>query len=193
VGASSASSPLIVSQDGAGEGASLEDRQQRKRVGLKGPLAAEWLQQRGIAIPDRANAWTAITQSENDVVMRLGWTEFCFEQSVYAEEFTTLSNALASPIPGVYPVLREDRTFVIGGSLADAVLAEVCNVDFRSFALIERHAVMTMMTGVAVTVVPQGNVAQRRYLIWCDPSFGDYLWSSLSDVVADITNSGGGS
>jgi len=186
-------SPLIVAQNGGGEGASLEDRQQRKRVGLKGPLAAEWLQQRGISIPERANSWTAITASENDVVMRLGSSEFFFEQSVYAEEFTTLANALASPVPGVYPVLREDRAFVLAGSLADAVLAEVCNVNFRSFALIERHAVMTMMLGVAVTVVPQGNVAQRRYLIWCDPSFGGYLWSSLSEVVAEITNTGGSS
>jgi sarcosine oxidase subunit alpha len=188
-----ATSPVVADLGNGGAGAFLEDRQQRKRIGLKGPLAAEWLQQCGISIPERANSWTAITASENDVVMRLGATEFFFEQSVYAEEFTTLANALASPVPGVYPVLREDRAFVLGGSLADAVLAQVCNVNFRSLALIERHAVMTMMTGVAVTVVPQGNVAQRRYLIWCDPSFGDYLWSSLSDVVADITNTGGSS
>jgi sarcosine oxidase, subunit gamma len=185
--------PIIVSQGTTGEGAFLEDRQQRKRVGLKGPLAAQWLQQLGISIPERANAWTAITASENDVVMRLGSSEFFFEQSVYADEFNTLAQALATTVPGVYPVLREDRAFVLAGSLADDVLAEVCNVNFRSLALIERHAVMTMMTGVAVTVVPQGNVAQRRYLVWCDPSFGDYLWSSLSDVVADIANTGGAS
>ncbi len=42
---------------------------------------------------------------------------------------------------------------------------------------------MTLMIGVAVTVVRQGNAAECRYRIWCDPSYGDYLWSSLHEVA----------
>jgi sarcosine oxidase subunit gamma len=79
---------------------------------------------------------------------------------------------------------------MLSGPSAAAVLAQVCNVNFNSLPLHEQHAVMTMMIGVAVTVVPQGNVAHRRYLIWCDPSFGDYLSESLHAVVADIRLSG---
>ena len=183
--------PAFAMQGSAGAGASLEDRHQRKRIGLKGPLAAAWLEQRGITIPDRANSWTAITSSENDVVMRLGDSEFFFEQSVYAEEFKTLASGLTPAVTGVYPVLREDRAFALSGSLADAVLAQVCNVNFRSLVLSERHAIMTMMVGVAVTVVPQGNVSHRRYLIWCDPSVGDYLLSSLAAVIEDLRTSEG--
>ena len=163
---------------------------QRMRIGLKGPQAAAWLQERGFSIPQRANAWTTVTSSENDVVMRLGQAEFFFEQSVHATEFRTLAEALTTPIPGVYPVLREDRAFMLSGPRAADVLAEVCNVHFDSLLLHEQHAVMTMMIGVAVTVVPQGNVAHRRYLIWCDPSFGDYLASSLQTVVAELRTSG---
>jgi sarcosine oxidase subunit gamma len=173
--------------------ATFEDRNQRKRIGLKGPRAAAWLQERGISIPERANSWTAITASENDVVMRLGSSEFFFEQSVHASEFESLASGLKGRLAGVYPVLREDRAFMLSGAAADAVLAQVCNVNFDSLALHERHAVMTMMIGVAVTVVPQGNVAHRRYLIWCDPSFGDYLSATLRSVVADIQISGEGS
>jgi sarcosine oxidase, subunit gamma len=66
---------------------------------------------------------------------------------------------------------------------AGDVLAEVCNVNFPAFDADAREAVMTMMVGVAVTVVPQGNAAQRRYRIWCDPSYSDYLWSSLQEVA----------
>jgi len=187
--ADEAAAPSFAMRGTAGAGASLEDRRQRKRIGIKGPLAAAWLEQRGITIPDRANSWTAITSSENDVVMRLGESEFFFEQSVYAEEFKTLASGLTPPVPGVYPVLREDRAFALSGSLADDVLAQVCNVNFRPLILSERHAIMTMMVGVAVTVVPQGNVSHRRYLIWCDPSFGDYLRSSLAAVIDGLRTS----
>jgi sarcosine oxidase gamma subunit len=111
---------------------------------------------------------------------------------VHASEFETLASALKGRNTGVYPVLREDRAFMLSGPEADAVLAEVCNVNFDDLPLHEQHAVMTMMIGVAVTVVPQGNVAHRRYLIWCDPSFGDYVSTTLRAVVADIQLSGEG-
>lgn len=166
--------------------ATLEDLSQRTRLGLKGPLAAAWLQQRGLAVPDRANSWIAITPDEEDIVVRLGTTEFLLEQADSGETLQTLARELASPIRGVYPVLREDRAFVLGGTSADAVLAEVCNVNFSVLRDAAHEAVMTMMTGVAVTVVPQGSAARRRYRIWCDPSYGDYLWSSLHDVVCGV-------
>jgi sarcosine oxidase subunit gamma len=154
------------------------------RVGLKGPHAAAWLQSRSIPIPERANSWIAITPDEQDIVVRLGTTEFFLEQAPSSEKLQPLASELATPIAGVYPVLREDRAFVLGGAAADAVLAEMCNVNFSALRETEREALMTMMIGVAVTVVPQGSAARRRYRIWCDPSYGDYLWSSLQDVAS---------
>jgi hypothetical protein len=44
---------------------------------------------------------------------------------------------------------------------------------------------MTLMIGVAVLVVPQAHEAARRYRIWCDPSFGQYLWSALEHIVGE--------
>jgi sarcosine oxidase subunit gamma len=160
----------------------VADNSHLARLGLKGPLAAAWLQQRGIVIPDRANAWFASTPDEDDIVIRLGQAEFFLEQG---EKLQALAAELATPIPGVYPVLREDRAFVLGGTSAEAVLAQMCNVNFSALRH-EREAVMTMMIGVAVIVAPQGNAARRRYRIWCDPSYGGYLWSSLQDVAATL-------
>lgn len=151
------------------------------RLGLKGPNAAQWLQQRGIAIPEHANSWIAASDDERDIVVRLGASEFFLEYSPGAI-LKSLANALAAPIPGVYPVLREDHAFVLSGASADAVLAETCNVNFS--AVPAGEAVMTMMIGVAVVVVPQGVASRRRYRIWCDPSYGDYFWSSLQDVAS---------
>jgi sarcosine oxidase, subunit gamma len=160
----------------------LTDNSHLARLGLKGPLAAAWLQERGFAIPDLANSWTAPASDEQDIVVRLGTTEFFLEQAMNGEKLRALTIELFKPVPGVYPVLREDRAFVLGGVGADEVLAQMCNVNFSALRH-EREAVMTMMIGVAVIVAPQGNAARRRYRIWCDPSYGDYLLSSLQDVT----------
>jgi sarcosine oxidase, subunit gamma len=141
-----------------------------------------WLQDRGLATPERANSWCATSPDEQDVVVRLGATEFLVEQAE-GKELRKLATELTAPIEGVYPVLREDRAFVLGGDAADEVLAQMCNVNFSALRAEAREAVMTLMIGVAVTVVPQGNAAQRRYRIWCDPSYGDYLWSWLQEVA----------
>lgn len=159
----------------------LADNSHLARLGLKGPLAAAWLQERGMTIPDRANAWVSPAADELDIVVRLGTTEFFLEQAAPSEKLRTLAAELSKPIEGVYPVLREDRAFVLGGAAADEVLAQMCNVNFSALRY-EHEAVMTMMIGVAVIVAPQGNAARRRYRIWCDPSYGDYLLSSLQDV-----------
>ena len=163
------------------EGAWLKQSTALSRLGLKGPQAAAWLQQRGVSIPDLPNSWTSSSADEQDIVVRLGATEFFIEHAP-SPLLKQLADELAAPIPGVYPVPREDRAFVLGGEGADAVLAEMCSLNFSG--LREREAVMTMMIGVAVVVVPQGNAARRRYRIWRDPSYGDYFWSSLQDVAS---------
>jgi sarcosine oxidase subunit gamma len=44
---------------------------------------------------------------------------------------------------------------------------------------------MTLMAGVSVLVLPQnlGGTAgaETIYRIWCDPSFGSYLWETLAE------------
>jgi sarcosine oxidase subunit gamma len=166
------------------------------RIGLKGPMAGDWLQQRGIRIPDAANCWRVVGSSEEDIIVRLGSSEFLLEAAAKRASLQALADELTTPVSGVYPVLREDRALVLAGEAADEVLAQVCNVNFSALRAEACEAVMTLMIGVAVTVVPQGNAAQRRYRIWCDPSYGDYLWSSLQDVadpyLSDTTRTPGG-
>ena len=164
----------------------LTDNSHLSRLGLKGPLAAAWLQERGLAIPDRANSWISPAPDGQDIVMRLGTAEFFLEQAEHSEQLRLLATELSKPVPGVYPVLREDRALVLHGAAADEVLAQVCNVNFSALRH-EREAVMTMMIGVAVIVAAQGNAARRHYRIWCDPSYGDYLLSSLQDVTGTTT------
>ena len=72
-------------------------------------------------------------------------------------------------------MLREDWAFELSGDGVHDVLAQVCNVHFAELNLDSHPVIMTLMIGVAVLVVPRGSDAERRYRIWCDPTFGPSL------------------
>jgi sarcosine oxidase subunit gamma len=173
----------------------LELREQRDRLGLKGPRAAEWLAAQGIALPMTPNTWT---HSEDAIaadallVARLGTAEFFLEDGSAGTALKRISPSLDKNPPGVYPVLREDWAFDLGGDEVHDVLAQVCNVNFAALSLASRPLIMTLMIGVAVLVVPQsvvgvgrGGESARHYRIWCDPTFGHYLGESLGTVVIE--------
>jgi sarcosine oxidase subunit gamma len=166
-------------------------RERRDRLGLKGPRAAEWLAAQGIALPTAANTWSLAQEgvaAEALLVARLGTTEFFLEDGAAGTALKRISPALDEPPPGVYPVLREDWAFHLGGERVHDVLAQVCNVNFARLSIASHPLVMTLMIGVAVLVVPQsaaGEPAERYYRIWCDPTFGPYLGESLGAVVLE--------
>jgi sarcosine oxidase subunit gamma len=160
-----------------------------RRFGVKGPRAAEWLRQLGMAVPDTANTWAPLTSQvhadPSAVIARLGAAEFFIEEPGEAPSIRALENALPAGSGGVWPVLREDAAFVLGGTHATGALAEVCNVNFAALDARSRPVVMTLMAGVSVLVLPQ-NVAGTAgaatiYRIWCDPSLGPYLWETLAE------------
>jgi len=173
----------------------LELREERARLGLKGPRAAEWLAAQGIGLPTSPNTWT---QSEETIaadallVARLGTAEFFLEDGTAGATLERISQSLDKNPPGVYPVLREDWAFLLGGDEVHDVLAQVCNVNFAALSLTSRPLIMTLMIGAAVLVVPQSagdggqsGSAKRHYRIWCDPTFGPYLGESLGAVVIE--------
>jgi sarcosine oxidase subunit gamma len=174
-----------------------------ERFGLKGPLAAEWLEAHGIAVPAAPNQWTAAARPSamadpgaddepgaGDVLLvaRLGTGEFFLEDCAAGSRLRILEPAPEAPRSGVYPVLREDAAFSLSGPGSYDVLAQVCNVNFADLELASQPVIMTLMIGVAVLVVPQMVSAWPRIRIWCDPTFGEYLEESLGTVV---TESGG--
>jgi sarcosine oxidase subunit gamma len=189
----------------------LAFREPRDRLGLKGPRAAEWLAAQGIALPMEPNTWTHSAETSAPdalLVARLGTGEFFLEDIVAGSTLKGIAPALDGQPPGVYPVLREDWAFRLGGEGVHDVLAQVCNVNFSALPLHSKPVIMTLMIGVAVLVVPQGapngrgvpaedggaagGVAECQYRIWCDPTFGPYLGESLGAVVIECGGSYGG-
>lgn len=160
----------------------------QRRFGVKGLQAAEALKRLGLAVPARPNSWAPLRMSDRDgswnVIGRLGSTEFFIEESGDAPGIAALEELTASEKSGVYPVLREDSALVLGGACADDVLAQVCNVNFAALPESARPIVMTLIIGVGVLVLPQVSDEDGPvYRIWCDPSFGPYLWKALEEVV----------
>ena len=195
-------------------GPALALREPCARLGLKGPRAAEWLAAQGIGVPAEPNTWTHSGQtsaSDSLLVARLGTGEFFLEDIAAGSTLTRMAPALDGQPAGVYPVLREDWAFSLGGEGVHDVLAQVCNVNFSALPLHSNPVIMTLMIGVAVLVVPQSapdgrgvaaedggaavdggtaeTVAHRQYRIWCDPTFGPYLGESLGAVVIECGGS----
>jgi sarcosine oxidase subunit gamma len=170
-------------------GLALKLREQRVRLGLKGPQAADLLLGHGIVVPTAPNTWTHSEEffgADGLLAARLGATEFFLEEGPAGTTVKRLSASLDDRAPGghppgVYPVLREDWAFLLGGERVHDVLAQVCNVNFAALPLASHPLIMTLMIGVAVLVVPLGD----QFRIWCDPTFGPYLGGSLGNVVIE--------
>lgn len=165
--------------------AGIGDATARRRTGFKGPGAVAWLQQHSVPIPEQPNQWVPLPAG--GLVARLGRTEFLIED---ANGAATCARLEALPIPpGVYPVLRQDAALVLTGPRAGELLLQTCSVEFAALDAAARPVVLTSMVGVGVTVAVEPLEAARRYRIWCDGTYGAYLWTTLVDVARDL---GGG-
>jgi len=168
-------------------------REARDRFGLKGPRAAEWLAAHGIVVPTTPNTCSgspatreaAAAHDDALFVARLGTGEFFLEDCAGGSQLRGIEPYPKAYPAGVYPVLREDAAFLLSGQDSLDVLAQVCNVNFAELALDSHPVIVTLMIGVSVLVAPQCVGAERRYRIWCDPTFGRYLGESLGMVVVE--------
>ena len=133
--------------------------------------------------------WSSIGGAERLLVARLGQSEFFLEGESAGSAIEDMSSALAALPAGVYPVLREDFAFRLGGEGVHDALAQVCNVNFAQINLESQPVIMTLMIGVAVLAVgdapPAGSDAGRRYRFWCDPTFGPSLSEALGTVIVE--------
>lgn len=161
----------------------LSDLSLQPRYGCKGPGAAAWLKSMGLPVPALPNS--AIALEEGGCVLRLGLTEFLVEAQARTVEVLSCSPRVA----GVYPVLRQDLCLCLSGRRVPELLLQTCSFNFAALDLAQAPVVLTSMVGVAVTVLPGERHGVPDYRIWCDGSFGIYLWQTLSAIAIEL---GGG-
>jgi sarcosine oxidase subunit gamma len=163
----------------------IGDLSARRRCGYKGPAAQAWLAGQGLPIPPQPNAWVDL--DSGGLIARLGRSEFLIEDAVGGGRCAQLGSLAQGP--GVYPVLRQDAELLLVGERTAELLAQTCSVDFSSLDPAARPVVLTSMVGVGVTVIPQAAGSAVQYRIWCDGTYGGYLWETLVEVARDL---GGG-
>lgn len=161
----------------------LCDLSVQPRFGCKGPQAAAWLQSHGVPVPGQPNS--ACSTPGGGRVLRLGISEFLVEGD--ANPVQTLQ---ASPrVPGVYPVLRQDACFGLQGTRLNDLLLQTCNVNFLALDPQEAPVILTSMAGVSVIVQPAMEASMPSCRIWCDGTYGPYLWGTLLGIAVEL---GGG-
>ncbi|WP_416669443.1 methylglutamate dehydrogenase [Egbenema bharatensis] len=157
------------------------------RFGVKGAGAADWLASQGISVSDRPNSWRPLP--DGGIGARLGISEFLVEDSLHSQFATHLSEACQTPPVRVYPVLRQDLAIGLCGDAVDDLLRQTCSVNFRALSLGDRPVVLTSMVGVTVTIIPGECSGLPCYRLWCDGTFGRYLWRTLLAIAVEL---GGG-
>jgi glycine cleavage system aminomethyltransferase T len=156
-----------------------------RTIGVKGPGAGAFLRVQNVDPPPLDETY-ATRPLDDGLVVRLGTDEFFLESGIESQTYDHIAHALtrnANTMPGVYPIVREDASFIIAGKRAREVLAQTCGVNFRNEP--PGKVVLTRVAGVNVMILTSGD-ASPRYRVWLDPSYATYLWQQLDDIVHDL-------
>jgi sarcosine oxidase subunit gamma len=165
--------------------AGIGDLSFRRRAGVKGAGAANWLNALGIATPPRHNSF--LHMDDGTLVARLGTTEYLIEDAPGGTHADRIS--AATPGERIYPVPRFDAALLIAGTRAPELLRQTCAFDFDRLLPDGQALAMTSMAGVGITVLALDGPAGPHFRLWCDGTWGGYLWATLVEVAGDL---GGG-
>ena len=156
------------------------------RFGVKGRNVVQWLNEQKVEIPSEPNAWV---QQGESLVLRLGNSEFLVEDQLEGKACGSLDGAVMPEAYGVYRIQRNDTALLLSGSHVQELFSEICAIDLRDGALPYGKVVMTQMAGISVTVLRQKFNGEDVYRLWCDGTYGPYLWETLLEIAEEV---GGG-
>ena len=171
----------------------LDDLSERARFGCKGPGAEPWLSAAGYSVPAAPNS--ATLDANGIFVARLATAEFLVEAVEGAEATRRVAASLqqlraASRPRSLYPVARQDLVVDIQGSAIQTLLRQICSVDFvplfESSGPNAGPVVLTSMVGVGVVAWPRRTEGGAMLMLWLDPSFAHYFWTTLLEVARGV-------
>lgn len=146
------------------------------RLTVKGPGAESCLKERGLSVP---SGICDVLRAEGDgLIARTGGSEFFLEDGVSGN----LVASLAKTGPGAFRVPRQDAALLLAGARANEVMLETCGVDFSPH---EPRMVFSRVAGVSCAILPGETNGVRSFRLWCDGSYGPYLWETLLEIVRD--------
>src|SRR5205823_8437684 len=85
---------------------------------------------------------------------------------------------------GVYPVEREDATFLLTGTRAPEVLAQMCSIDFRTAP--RRRLVLTRAAGINCGILPEALGEVPLFRFWVDSGYAVSCWETLIEIAEEL-------
>jgi hypothetical protein len=95
----------------------------------------------------------------------------------------TIVFAAGATTPGCYRALRQDASFLLSGARAAEVFLQTCGFDFRQPP---KQLVMTRVVGVSCQIWRRENGGVGIFQMWCDGTYGAYLWHTLLEIVREL-------
>ena len=153
-----------------------------RRFGVKGAGAADWLAAQGLKIPPDSNT---SGQDNHTLVLRLGSTEFLLEDQLAGDTCIKLDARCQGNMPGVYKVARADAAFIISGDKVVSMLAELCKLDLSANVFTAQQVMMTQVADIAAIIAHQTINGGSVLRLWCDGTYGGYMWQVLLKLAAE--------
>ena len=167
----------ITTTEFAKDGLLIKDISNAEKFGIKGKGAEEFLKSQDIKLPEKYNS--AVVDNEK-IVMRLGVSEYLLE-GVGVSKFYDL------PKPDkAYQVLRQDCCLLLRGAAIYKILSQSCAIDFVKANAKELPLFLTSMVGVGVTILLSEEEGLPEVRIYCDPTYGSYLFKTLLEIGGDL-------
>ncbi|HXG23305.1 MAG TPA: hypothetical protein VNJ09_02025 [Chthonomonadales bacterium] len=151
------------------------------RISVKGAKAAAFLQEQNIPTPE--DIYAIATLPDEGLIARTGKAEFFLEDGAHGNRVGCVRKALGKGKEGVYPVLREDASFLISGSEATEVMAQTCGYDFRRA---DSRMVFSRVAMVSCAILPRTLNGIPAFQLWLDSTYGAYLWETLLAIVREL-------
>ncbi len=154
------------------------------KLGVKGPGSAEWLQTQGIQVPEAVYQWLPL--AGGGIVARVDRQEFFLEDGLASPRTPQLSVALGDPVPGVQRVWRQDAGVLLSGRKSTEVLAQTCGLPVEPLS---SSLIMTRIAGISAALLPFQVDGVQVFRLWFPPTYGPYLWETLSEIVRELGGS----
>jgi sarcosine oxidase subunit gamma len=151
------------------------------RITVKGPAAVEFVARLGLTVP--AGVYGVDPLPDGGLVVRTGTSELFLESGPRGESVAGLAAALGRGGDGIYPVPRQDASFLLSGTRAPEVLAQTCAINFQETGV---AFIMTRVAGVSAAILPRTLNGLPVYQLWLDYSYGPWLWDQLFAIVREL-------
>ena len=151
------------------------------RIGIRGSGCLAWVRDQGISVPDEVYGFVDSAELDS-LIVRTGSAELLIEDGLTGSLTQRFGSLDPGGVPGVYSYFRQDAGILLSGARANDVLRETCGYNFRNP---EADMVFTRVAGVSCGILKRDRPGLPVFHLWCDGTFGEYLWEQLEEIARD--------